>query len=54
MEEAGARGEVRNSEGSCSEGSESLSESSSMRACWDIVSVGVECDGGGFWARRVS
>lgn len=24
------------SEGSCSEGSESLSESSSMRACWDI------------------
>lgn len=24
------------SEGSCSEGSESLSESSSIRACWDI------------------
>lgn len=33
---AGRRGEVRNSVGSCSEGSESLEESSSMRACWDI------------------
>ena len=33
--EAGRRGEVRNSVGSCSEGSESLAleESSSIRAC---------------------
>lgn len=33
------------SEGSCSEGSESLSESSSIRACWDIW-FGVGWEGG--------
>lgn len=33
------------SEGSCSEGSESLSESSSIRACWDMVLGGVEVGG---------
>lgn len=33
------------SEGSCSGGSESLSESSSIRACWDMVLGGVEVGG---------
>ena len=49
------------SEGSWSEGSESESETSSMRACWDIVAVGEEwcnwwiCCGlsGGGWRREL-
>lgn len=51
-EEGGVAGRMTKSEGSASEGSEleEESESSSMRACWDIV--GGWSVWGGIWRRR--